>query len=128
MALQRRGHRVVLLTNPYFSPLAEKLGLPLVPLGTVEDYEEATAEPDLWNPYKVFSVIWRFVRQANRIVYDNIERLAEPGHTVLVGATLALGARIAQPDKQLIRGQHGWMILRLEFSCSDAQSATFRRS
>jgi len=96
VALQRRGHDVVLLTNPQFGPLIEKLGLSFVPLGTIEQYAEATANPDLWHPRKGFTAIWQMLREGNRIVYDRIVELAESKRTVLVGSTLAIGARLAQ--------------------------------
>jgi rhamnosyltransferase subunit B len=77
------------------------LELPFEPIGTAEQYAEAIADPKLWNPRKAFAVVWRLVREAHRIMYDNIERLAEPGRTVLVGSTLAVGARLAQEKLQL---------------------------
>ncbi|MES2353634.1 MAG: nucleotide disphospho-sugar-binding domain-containing protein [Pseudomonadota bacterium] len=96
MALQRRGHDVVFLTNPQFAPLIENLGLSFVPLGTIAQYAEATTNPDLWEPRKGFTVIWQMLRDGNRIVYDRIVELVKSKRTILVGSTLAIGARLAQ--------------------------------
>jgi UDP:flavonoid glycosyltransferase YjiC (YdhE family) len=46
-ALQRRGHRATLLSNPYFQERIERAGLGFAPLGTREEYLRAVAHPDL---------------------------------------------------------------------------------
>ena len=57
LALRARGHEVTVATSPYFRPLIERVGLRLVPLGTVEKYNTLTAHPDLWHHRKGFNVI-----------------------------------------------------------------------
>ena len=52
LELQRRGHRVTLVTNPYFRPLIERVGLPFIPVGTTEDYDRLTAHPKMWHSRK----------------------------------------------------------------------------
>ena len=42
-ALVARGHRVKIVTNPYFEDVVTGAGLELVPLGTREDYVRAVA-------------------------------------------------------------------------------------
>ncbi len=37
LSLRARGHDVTVATSPYFRPLIERVGLRLVPLGTVEN-------------------------------------------------------------------------------------------
>src|SRR5262245_45875674 len=40
-ALRRRGHRVTLVTNGYFEPLARRLDLEFEAVGTAEEYHAA---------------------------------------------------------------------------------------
>ena len=51
-ALAGRGHRVKLITNPYFADLVARAGLELLPIGTREQYIELTQHPDLWHPIR----------------------------------------------------------------------------
>jgi len=94
-ALRERGHRVELLTSPYFRERVESAGLGFVPIGTLDDYEEAVRDEDLWHPRRSFPLIWRTIernlRSAYRQVADRIET-----DTVLVGSTLAFHSRLAQ--------------------------------
>lgn len=99
--LQARGHEVVLLSNEHFAPLAAKLGLRFVAVGTREQYEAALADPNFWHPRKSVRLVWEMVGIGNRTVYAAIEALAEPGRTILVGSTLALGMRLAQEKLKL---------------------------
>ena len=41
LALRARGHRATILTNPYFQPLIEQQGLGFLPVGAIQDAEEA---------------------------------------------------------------------------------------
>lgn len=56
--LKRRGHRVTLLTNPFFEGLAAKYGLDFVPVGTIAQYERFANHPDLFHPRKSVSVFF----------------------------------------------------------------------
>src|SRR6187455_1356994 len=51
-ALAARGHRVKVVTNPYFDDVAAGAGVELVPLGTREEYVELSQHPDLWHPVR----------------------------------------------------------------------------
>ena len=62
LALQRRGHDVSVLTSAYFEPLLSRVGLPLVPLGTVDDYRRTLEHPDLWRPHRALGVIGEAIR------------------------------------------------------------------
>ena len=57
LALKARGHDVSVITSAYFAPLMERVGLRLVPLGTVEQYDAVTAHPDLWDQTRGIQVI-----------------------------------------------------------------------
>ena len=96
LALKARGHDVSVITNPYFAPLIERVGLRLVPLGTVEQYEAVTANPDLWSQIRGLQVIAEAVAQATPELY----RAPPADPTELQGKT-------GQPRAALRRPQRG---------------------
>ena len=95
LALQRRGHDVSVIANPYFAPILERVGLPVVPLGTVEDYHEVLGDPDIWHARRGLGVIGSAAgRHAAEIV--RVLRKQVAGDTpLLVANGLAFGARAA---------------------------------
>ena len=95
IALQARGHRATILTNPLFQPLIEQQGLQFLPVGTVREAEEAIADPNLWHPRKGFAVVARLMIPAIAEVYRLIEAHAD-ADTVVAASGLVLGARVAQ--------------------------------
>jgi len=95
-ALAGRGHRVKLITNPYFADLVDEAGLELLPIGTREQYIALSQHPDLWHPIRGAKlVIGRaaggFLRSIHKLVTENYE----PGNTVLCAHALDLGSRVA---------------------------------
>jgi rhamnosyltransferase subunit B len=96
MALQARGHRATVVTNPIFEDLIGEQGLGFLPVGTIEQAHEAIADPDLWHPRKGFQVVARRAMvPAIGAVYRHIERHAG-ADTVVAASGIAFGARIAQ--------------------------------
>jgi len=96
-ALKSRGHEVTVITNDYFRPLIEKLGLGFVPMGSREEFEAVLHHPDAWHPRKALDLIFRTVIEKTLAqTVQTIQRLNKPGRTVVVGTSLALGARVAQ--------------------------------
>ena len=95
LALRERGHAVAIATNPYFAPLIERLGLPLQPIGTVEDFEREISHQGLWRPIRGFGVIANMVQRCTPDVYRLVEQEAAGGDIVVVSHPLALGARVA---------------------------------
>jgi rhamnosyltransferase subunit B len=96
LALRARGHRATILTNPYFQPLIEQQGLGFLPVGAIQDAEEAMADPDLWHSRKGFEVVaQRVIVPAIALVYRLIETVAA-ADTVVAASGIALGARVAQ--------------------------------
>lgn len=96
-ALKARGHDVTVITNGYFGPLIEKLGLKFIELGTREQYEEVLRHPHAWHPRKALDLIFRtIIEKALPQTVELLQRLHQPGRTVVVGTSLALGARVAQ--------------------------------
>lgn len=93
-ALMHRGNRVTLLANGHFSGLAATLGLEFAAVGSDADYQLAMQNPELWHPRRGLAAVWSYTVPSLDFCYDWIAANAEPG-TVLVGSTLAFGARIA---------------------------------
>lgn len=96
LALQARGHRATLLTNPYFQSAIEAQGLGFLPVGRLADVESALADPNLWHSRKGFEVVARRVIVPSiETVYRHIEAHAD-ADTVIAASSISLGARIAQ--------------------------------
>ncbi|HXP65408.1 MAG TPA: nucleotide disphospho-sugar-binding domain-containing protein [Steroidobacteraceae bacterium] len=95
VALQARGHRATILTNPLFQPVIEAQGLGFLAVGTVEEANAAIANPELWHLRKGFGVIAQVIVPAIAETYRLIEKHADSS-TVVAFSSLALGARLAQ--------------------------------
>ena len=97
LELRQRGHQVSVITNPVFQELVERVGLEFIALGTAEEFETITQDPNLWHPTKGIQTIARsLVSLVIRRTYAEIVERYEPGKTAVVSAALDLGARIAQ--------------------------------
>jgi len=95
-ALAGRGHRVKLITNPYFADLVHDAGLELLPIGTREQYIELTQHPDLWHPIRgARMVLSKAAGGFLRPIYELVAEHYEPGETVLCAHALDLGSRVA---------------------------------
>ncbi|MEX2092550.1 MAG: glycosyltransferase [Pirellulales bacterium] len=101
-ALAGRGHRVKLITNPYFADLVHDAGLELLPIGTREQYIELTLHPDLWHPMRgVKLVLAHAAGGFLRPIYELVAEHFEPGETVLCAHALDLGSRVAAEELRL---------------------------
>lgn len=96
-ALRRRGHDVTVAANAYFENLVRRTGLDFAELGTLEEYDAITSNPDLWHPRKGARAVleWGGLNLF-KPMYELVTDLHRPGETVVVCAGLAMGARIAQ--------------------------------
>lgn len=95
--LKQLGHEVAVLTNPYFGELVERVGLELIPLGTVEDFQASINNPNLWHPQKgIFIVMREGVLPSLPMIYSAIAERYVPGETIVVAHSLDFAARIAQ--------------------------------
>ena len=94
-ALQARGHRATILTNPIFQAVIEAQGLGFLAVGTAEAANTAIANPELWHLRKGFSVIAQVIVPAIAETYRLIEKHAD-SRTVVAFSSLAFGARLAQ--------------------------------
>ncbi len=93
-ALQARGHRAAIITNPHFQQLVESMGIEYLPLGTAEEYHELAHHPDLWNSMKGPQMIIRLMARRLRELYALIDSHVEPGNTVLAAHCLDFASRI----------------------------------
>ncbi len=94
--LKRRNHRVVLVTNEHFRPVAERVGLDFQGIGSADHYRCVLANPDIWRPVRGFRIlIQELILGSMRAVFDAIERLGNE-RTVLVAPCFIYGARIAR--------------------------------
>jgi len=96
-ALCRRGHQVTVIANPHFRSVVESVGADLVPLGTLQEYEELTEHQELWHPIRGPILVLRIgVVKYLRELYGLIESNYRPGETVLVAHPLDLASRVYQ--------------------------------
>jgi rhamnosyltransferase subunit B len=94
-AMQQRGHRVTVLTNPLFQALIESQGLEFLALGKLKDAQVAIGNPDVWHLRKGFAIIASVIVPAIAETYRHIEQRAD-SNTVVAFSTLAFGGRVAQ--------------------------------
>ncbi len=95
LAMQARGHRATIMTNPYFQEQIEGLGIGFLPVGTKELAEKMLNDPDLWHPRKGFHVIAEKVMLPSiEPIYNAIAENARPG-TIVAASGISFGARIA---------------------------------
>lgn len=97
LEFQRRGHDVTLVTSCHFEPLVRKVGLRCAPLGTEEEYQAVTNNPDLSHPRKGTELVIEYCcTRPTREVYSIVADAHVLGETMVVACGLAFGARIAQ--------------------------------
>lgn len=95
LALQARGHRAIVLTNPYFADLIERQGLGFLPVGTLQEAQAGFSYPHLWHPRKGAEQIMRLMVAPIAQLYRLIETQAD-SDTVVAASGISLGARVAQ--------------------------------
>lgn len=98
-ALQARGHQVCVATNPHYHAKVEKLGLTAVDVGTLDDYEKISGNPDLWKPKQGVEILLGgdLMLKTIREHYALIQKFhAEDPKVVIVGGTLAFAIAIAE--------------------------------
>jgi UDP:flavonoid glycosyltransferase YjiC (YdhE family) len=94
--LLRRGHDVTVLAPAIFERLMQSLELDYVSIGTVEQFESFAARPELWRPVLGIRVLVQGMLEMLQPYYRAIEQRHEPGRTVLVISSIAIGGRVAQ--------------------------------
>jgi len=96
-ALRRRGHRVTVVTAGYFRGLVERAGLEFIDPLPSSDFRELIRDANIWHPLRgPGRIIAVAVRPLLEPVYRTILAAQTPGRTLVVGSSLAFGARVAQ--------------------------------
>jgi rhamnosyltransferase subunit B len=94
-ALKNRGHRTTIVTNEFFDGQIRVAGIEFIPMGTLQEGNEAVADPRLWHKTKAFECI------VERAIAPNISRLYEilmkrcTRETVVVASSISFGAHVA---------------------------------
>ena len=93
--LQRRGHRAILITNPYFRKQVEEAGLDFIGIGDEQQYLEVINDPDLWHPTRSFyTLVEHAILGMMRPVYEAILQF-DPAKTIVAAPGIIFGARLA---------------------------------
>jgi len=101
-ALAARGHRVQIVTNPYFEVVVRGAGLEFLPLGTSDDYIRLSQHPDLWHPIRGPRLILTHAAAVFlRPLYEQLIRHVTPHETVFGAHPLDFASRIAGEKLQL---------------------------
>lgn len=96
-ALRARGHEVFVITSGYFEKAARDAGLEFIALGSAEEFEEITRDPDLWHPTRAFGVlVEKGVNRTYAPVMQIAADLNKPGETVIAAGSLAWATRNAR--------------------------------
>jgi rhamnosyltransferase subunit B len=91
--LRSRGHEVTVLTAEPHRGVVEQSGLDFVSIYSAEQYHAATLDPDLWHPRRGFETVLRMVIPGLEPTWRALERLHQPGRTVVVGHPLGFATR-----------------------------------
>jgi rhamnosyltransferase subunit B len=95
-ALASRGHRVKIVTNPYFEEVVTGAGLELVPLGTRDDYLRISQHRDLWHHVRGPKLVLSYAgARMLRPLYDLLIADYKPGETVYCAHGMDLASRVA---------------------------------
>jgi len=85
-ALQKRGHRVIILTSPVFLRAARQAGIRLLPVGTEEQYHSMVDDPMLWDPWIGSWKVMSAVKDWFPRISGTLERMARPENSVLLAS------------------------------------------
>lgn len=95
--LRRRGHAVTVVAAGYYRGLVEGAGLGFVDPLPDADFRETIRDPLIWHPLRgPGRIIDLAVRPLLEAVHRTVVERAVPGETLVVGSSLAFGARVAQ--------------------------------
>ena len=97
VALALRGHRITLIANEHFAPLARRHDLAFVAAGSSQENEEALDNRHiLTHPLRGALPLRRLFCNAIPKQYRAIAACTEPGRTVMLASGFAAGARMAR--------------------------------
>jgi len=94
-ALIARGHRVKIVTNPYFEDVVVGAGLELISLGSRDDYIRLSQHRDLWHPIRGPKLVLTYAASHMlRPLYDQLVANYVPGETVFCAHGMDLASRV----------------------------------
>jgi UDP:flavonoid glycosyltransferase YjiC (YdhE family) len=93
-ALAGRGHRVQIVSNPYFEEVVTGAGLELLQFGTRDEYLQLSQHPDLWHPIRGPKFVLSHTASRVHVLYDLIVRQRTTGETVFCAHPLDLASRV----------------------------------
>jgi UDP:flavonoid glycosyltransferase YjiC (YdhE family) len=93
-ALAARGHRVQIVSNPYFEDVVAGAGIELLPYGTRDEYLELSQHPDLWHPIRGPKFVLSYTASSLRKLYKLIVSHSTMGETVFCAHPLDLASRV----------------------------------
>jgi UDP:flavonoid glycosyltransferase YjiC (YdhE family) len=94
--LRDRGHHVTLLANEYFQDLIAEAGIDMVPVMSIELFQDSLHDPDLWHPMRGPLMMLRdFIAPMVRPIYEAVAERYVPGETIVCAHSLDYGSRIA---------------------------------
>jgi rhamnosyltransferase subunit B len=98
-ALAERGHRVKLVTNPYFEDAVAEAGLELLPIGTRDQYAKLSQHPQIWHRVRGPLLVIKWVSgYLLRPLFEIVSDHYVPGETVLCAHPLDLASRVASEE------------------------------
>ena len=115
LALKARGHDVEMLTIHYFGHLAKSHGIPFEAIGEEGQFEEALENSDIWHRTRSLAALSKGVIRGMRNCYERIVERYDPKSTVIVGGSLAMGARLAQET-------HGFPLISMHLNPATLRS------
>jgi rhamnosyltransferase subunit B len=84
--LQKRGHDVTLISNPFFEGQARAADLSFVPVGTVEQYHALVEDPGLWDRRTYLNAGLKHVLPTVEGFYHAVVETHRPGETTLLAS------------------------------------------
>ncbi|MEM1013655.1 MAG: glycosyltransferase, partial [Planctomycetota bacterium] len=100
--LLRRGFRVTVIANAKYEDEIASHGLGFVAVGSVDDFDRFTQNPDMWHSKRAIKVIFGALAELAPATH---ERLTELVPDFVIASTLAAGARVyreTHPDTPLL--------------------------
>lgn len=93
--LNRRGHEVIIVANPFFQSIVTSTGLEFLPLGNERDYLDEIEDPNIWHPTRGFQLVVKYgILRMLRPLYEIIRQF-DPEDTVIVSSPFLFASHIA---------------------------------
>lgn len=94
--LRRRGHKVALASAEPFAEMTTRAGLAFEALATTEQFEKVASSAALWRPVSGIRTLLSAAAATIRPALEFVERRRRKGRTIVVGNSLAFGARMSR--------------------------------